>query len=253
MRFVTERQLTSLISSSTYEVTARPATLLGSVVIPIQIGLISRRRFERAFRQIDDFLQHPVDSRVPFGAERLFIVGEASQRVHDIARELLEDGYPVDLIERLVHFVSYAEDDEVAHLRHHALADQWKAPRCDVLRLCLAATRRSLLDLRWDVVCPMCRGAKASVPQLSEVQDQAHGPSCRTNFDIDFEHALEVTFRPNVAIRSVEIAEYYVGNPQVTPHLVAQQNIAPGETRTISVALDCGDTQCTAGLFRHDG
>lgn len=85
-----------------YEVTVRPATLLGSLVIPIQIGLISRRRFERAFRQIDDFLQHPVDSRVPFGAERLFIAGEASQPVRDIARELLEDGYPVDLIERLV-------------------------------------------------------------------------------------------------------------------------------------------------------
>jgi len=89
----------------------------------------------------------------------------------------------------------------------------------------------------------MCRGAKASVPQLSEVQDQAHCPSWRMNFDVDFDHALEVTFRLNAAVRSVEIAEYCVGGLQLTLHIVAQQIIAPGKTRTISIALDSGDTQ----------
>ncbi len=223
-----------------YEVTARPATLLGLLAIPIQIGLISRRRFERAFRQIDEFLQHPNDARAPLAGPQPFITGEATRRLQDIARELSEDGYPGDLIQRLIDFISHAADEEVIHLRPYALADRWGAPRRSVLELCLAATRRSLLDLRWDVICPMCRGARTSVSQLSDVRDQAHCPACRMDFAVNFDHALEVTFRPHAALRPVEIAEYCVGGPQLTPHLVAQQIIAPGETRTIKVALDSG-------------
>ena len=223
-----------------YEVTARPATPLGSLAIPIQIGLISRRRFERAFRQIDEFLQHPIDSRGPFGSPRSVISGEAAQRMQDSARELAQDGYEADLIEHLTRFISQAEDEDVSHLRPYALADRWEAPRRDVLQLCLAATRRSLLDLRWDVVCPMCRGAKTSVSQLNEVHDQAHCPSCRMDFDVDLDHTLEVTFRPHAAIRPVATVAYCVGGPQLTPHIVAQQIIAPGETRIIDVALDQG-------------
>jgi len=223
-----------------YEVTARPATLLGSLAIPIQIGLISRRRFERAFRQIDEFLQHPIDSRGPFGSPRSFISGEAAQRMQDIARELTQDGYATDLIEHLTRFIDHADDEEVIHLRPYALADRWNVSRRDMLQLCLAATRRSLLDLRWDVICPMCRGAGTSVSQLNEVHAQAHCPSCHMDFAVNFEHALEVTFRPHAAIRPVAITAYCVGGPQLTPHVVAQQIIAPGETRTIDVALDEG-------------
>ena len=160
--------------------------------------------------------------------------------MQDIARELAQDGYATDLIERLKCFISKAEDEDVIHLRPYALADLWSVPRREVLQLCLAATRRSLLDLRWDVVCPMCRGAKLSLPHLNEVQDQAHCPSCRMDFDVNFDHALEVTFRPHAALRKVAIVDYCVGGPQLTPHVVAQQIIAPGETRTIDVALEEG-------------
>ena len=223
-----------------YEVTARSATLLGSLAIPIQIGLISRLRFERTFRQIDEFLQHPIDSPVPFGPVRSFITDEATRRAQDIARELSEDGCATELIARLIDFITHASDEEVSHLRPYALADHWGAARRQVLHLCLAATRRGLLDLRWDVVCPMCRGVKASASQLNEVHDQAHCPSCRMDFNVDFDHALEVTFRPHTAIRPVQLIDYCVGGPQLTPHIVAQQIIAPGETRRVDVALDLG-------------
>ena len=223
-----------------YEVTARPASVLGRMAIPIQIGLISRRRFERAFRRIDESLQNPIGNLEPYASRQPFITREALQRLREVQRDLQGDGYASDMIERLIHFVTSAADDEVARLRPYALADRWTAPRRAVLELCLAATRRSLLDLRWDVVCPMCRGAKVSTPQLGDVTAQAHCPSCRMDFAVDFDHALEVTFRPNAAIRRVETVDYCVGGPQLTPHVVAQQIIAPGETRAIQIALEPG-------------
>jgi class 3 adenylate cyclase len=240
--FTTRASLTAQAGGTLlrYEVTVRPATALGMLAIPIQIGLISRRRFERAFRQIDEFLQHPIDTRVPFGSMRSFITGEAAQRAQDIARELTEDGYPADRIEQLMQFLNHAADDEVSHLRPYALADRWEVPRREVLALCLAATRRSLLELRWDVTCPMCRGAKTSLSQLSDVRAEAHCPSCRMDFHVDFDHTLEVTFRPHAALRPLDLVDYCVGGPQLTPHVVAQQVIAPGETRIIDMALESG-------------
>jgi adenylate cyclase len=38
----------------------------------------------------------------------------------------------------------------------------------------------------------------------------------------------------------VALVDYCVGGPQLSPHIVAQQIIAPGETRRIDVALDLG-------------
>jgi adenylate cyclase len=223
-----------------YDVTVRPASLLGLMAIPIQIGLLSRHRFGRAFRRIDDFLQHPIEPLNPLALGKPFITGEAAQRLRDIGRELERDGYPIALIEHLQQFITQADDDEVAHLRPYALADRWHAPRRTVLELCLAATRRSLLDLRWDIVCPMCRGANLSVPLLNEVREHAHCPSCRADFNVNFDHAIEVTFRPNAALRPVEVGTYCVGGPQLTPHIIAQQLLASHESRTLQLALEPG-------------
>jgi adenylate cyclase len=223
-----------------YEVAARPASLLGKLAIPLQIGLLSRYRFGRAFRRIDDFLQHPTDQFHPLAASQPFITGEAAQRLRDIGLDLEADGYPAELIDRLQQFITQADDDEVAHLRPYALADRWHAPRRAVLELCLAATRRSLLDLRWDVVCPMCRGANLSVTQLNEVREDAYCPSCRMDFHVNFDHAVEVTFRPNAALRPIDAGTYCVGGPQLTPHVVAQQLLASHETRSLQLALEPG-------------
>lgn len=223
-----------------YEVTATPATVLGWLAIPIQIGLLSHRQFARAFRRVDDYLQRPTPHNEPYASGQTFVTGEAAQRTQNIARELERDGYSADLVDRLIDFITTAEDDDVAHIRAYALADRWHAPRRQVLELCLAATRRSLLDLRWDVLCPMCRGVKATASQLSDIHDEAHCPACNLNFQVNFDRALEVTFRPNGAIRKVEVLEYCVGGPQLTPHVLAQQKLAPYETRDIDVIFGPG-------------
>jgi adenylate cyclase len=223
-----------------YEITARPASLLGKLAIPLQIGLVSHYRFGRAFRRIDDFLQHPTEQLNPLVVDKPFITGEAARRLHDIGRELESDGYPAALIDRLTQFITQADDDEVAHLRPYALADRWHAPRRAMLELCLAATRRSLLDLRWDIVCPMCRGANMSVSQLNDIHEQAYCPSCHMDFHVNFDHAVEVTFRPNGALRPIDVGTYCVGGPQLTPHVVAQQLLAAHETRTLQLALEPG-------------
>ena len=89
-------------------------------------------------------------------------------------------------------------------------------------------------------MCPHCRGAKASQPSLSGVKPVAHCDSCNVDFTANFDQSVELTFTPNAAVRAVMRADYCVGGPQVTPHIVAQQSLRAGESRTLPLALAPG-------------
>jgi len=68
----------------------------------------------------------------------------------------------------------------------------------------LVATRHGLLDLRWDILCPSCRGVKVSLPTLGGVSNTVHCEMCQVDFTANFERSVELTFQPNPAIRTIE-------------------------------------------------
>jgi hypothetical protein len=63
---------------------------------------------------------------------------------------------------------------------------------------------------------------------------------CQIDFTANFERSVELTFRPNPAIRTAEDGVFCVGGPQDTPHVVAQQLVPAGEKRTITPQLETG-------------
>ncbi len=95
----------------------------------------------------------------------------------------------------------------------------------------------------------MCRGAADSVDALSGVDSLVHCDSCQIDVSADFERSIELTFRPSPSIREVEVHDFCVGGPGVTPHIVAQQLLAPGEHRDVSLVLEPGSYRMrTLGL-----
>ena len=60
---------------------------------------------------------------------------------------------------------------DVERLRPLQLARRWGVPERHVVEACLEATRLGMLELRWDLLCPRCRGAKASSGTLDRVAD----------------------------------------------------------------------------------
>jgi class 3 adenylate cyclase len=107
-----------------------------------------------------------------------------------------------------------------------------------VLKLFLHASQAGLLDLSWDVICPGCRGAQERHDSLRKMKTEAHCPACNIRYDADFAESVEVTFRPNPSIRKVEIVRYCSGGPMNAPHVVAQQQIPAGESRTLNLRLN---------------
>jgi class 3 adenylate cyclase len=221
-----------------YQVWAQPRTALGLTAIPAQIGFLSRRSFDAAIRRYDKLAasgQPPLYTQ----AQVNFAPGGRA-RLAALCEKLCAQGASREIVNRLALMIEQSDDLTLARIRSHALADYWGVPRRDVLEICLWATRTGLLDLQWDLICPHCRGAKQQSASLSGIHSQVYCDNCNIDFRVSFDQTVELTFRPNPAIRFIEAREYCVGGPQVTPHIVAQQLIAPGEQRSLSVPLETG-------------
>jgi adenylate cyclase len=234
-------ELTPLESGGTnlkYDVTMRPKTLIGAIVIPLQIKFVNAPKFAKAFKQYDDLASLGVIAPDPEVMNEL--APTAISRIESARERLLSEEVDQVVVDRLLSFVQQADDFSVARIRPYELADQWKLPRKDVLAACLRATRAGLLDLQWDLVCPLCRGATESDASLRDVHSNLHCDTCRIDFKANFDRFVEVTFRPNAAVRFVENKQFCVGSPHWTPHVIAQQLLPAGNERMLKLPLEAG-------------
>jgi class 3 adenylate cyclase len=105
----------------------------------------------------------------------------------------------------------------------------------------LRATRAGILDMSWDLLCPSCRGRAGGYTHLGNVTGQSHCSTCQIDFSVNFDHNIEVVFRPNPSVRSVELdAAFCVGSPQLQPHVVMAQKISALRSLPINVQLEVG-------------
>jgi class 3 adenylate cyclase len=237
------KQLETGGSKLRYEVWVTPKTLLGAILIPLQLRLITSRRFDKAFRRYDQIASTPGALAI---AESTELPPAAISRVASARERLLGEGGNVSVIDRLVSFVQTADDFTVSRIRPYELADAWLEPRREVLTACLRATRAGLLDLRWDLLCPLCRGAKETGASLRDLNKKVHCETCRIDFTANLDRFVEVTFRPNPSVRPVEQREFCVGSPQRTPHVVAQQLLPARSARVLTLPLEPGSYRLRA-------
>ncbi|MET0649951.1 MAG: DUF5939 domain-containing protein [Pyrinomonadaceae bacterium] len=229
-----------------YDVRVRPRGALGRAVIPLQIGRVSARKFAEVFRRYDQLAL--ADQAQSVDESRTVGLGAGVRALIDSLRDrLVREGADARLTTRLCETVASADEVSLAHLRPYALADAWGEPRRKALELCLRATRAGLLDLRWELLCPDCRGAQQSAGTLRDVRPDQHCDSCSIDFTVDFDRSVEVVFRPNASVRSVVGRDFCVGGPQVTPHVVVQQLVPAGESRTVAPLLEEGRHRLRTG------
>ena len=235
----------------TYEIWATPRNLLGTVAIPLQVGLVIGPRLRTAIRKYDELAS--ADAIVASNGE------VASQSVFDLQRlaalkqKLIADlessespEQKLTIADRLLDFLEHGDDLAVSRIRAYKLADDWREPRRLVLEVCLRATRAGLLDFQWDLLCPLCRGPQQSGVSLKDINSDVHCGTCRIDFTVNFDRYVELTFRPNPAVRRVEVPSYCIGSPHFTPHVVAQQLLPSGTKRELTLPLETGNYRLRA-------
>jgi class 3 adenylate cyclase len=156
-----------------------------------------------------------------------------------LSEKMTAAGTDSELVALLVDYLENADEFALSRIRPYELARQWNRPRRTALEACLCATRAGILDLQWNLICPLCRGG-AGTDSLKDLESTVHCPGCNIDFAVNFEQSVELTFRPNPSIRDTDVEAFCIGGPQVVPHVTAQQLLAPHSTRTIELSLDAG-------------
>ncbi len=162
------------------------------------------------------------------------------ERLETMVRETEATGYGHGLARALADLLLSSMEVDLQRLRPKALAKQLGIAPRDAVELCLAAVKGRMLDMKWDLLCVNCRGAKLTVPSLDLLPRGAHCPSCNIDYTRDFARNVELTFAPSPLVRSLGIGSYCLSGPGVTPHVLVQQLMAPGERRVVAVELPPG-------------
>src|SRR5262249_59213916 len=135
------------------------------------------------------------------------------------------------------HHLLEAPETDLERMRPRALARRWRLSPREVIETCLAAVQEGMLTLRWDLVCPQCRGAKVTATSLDQLPQGAHCSSCNIDYERDFTRNVEVTFEPAVSVRPLGVGGYCLASPLLSEHIKVQQHLAPGERTKIAAPL----------------
>jgi class 3 adenylate cyclase len=222
--------------SYTMEVT--PANVTGWLLL--RLGFLDRVG-TRTGKLIADAAAHVSDTTIPFFSYQPPPRDAAvTARAADMVLALEESGNGHGLAQRLADHLLTAQEVDLIQIRPLALARAWSEPPRPVIELCLGAVRTGLLTLRWNLLCPRCRGAKATAATLDRLPNGAHCPSCNIDYGRDFTRNVELTFQPAPAIRPLTEGEYCLAGPMTTPHVEVQQTLEAAEVRRLSVDLPAG-------------
>ena len=154
-------------SRGVYSLTVEPANLLGTAILAGGFFANAGRIFARLAADADRFaaglraepFDHPVPPVRPETARRvdaMVAAIEATPNGHGQTR-------------RLADFIFTAQEVDLWQIRPLKLAREWRLEMRAVVELCLQAVKSGLLELRWDLLCPRCRVAKASAVALDRL------------------------------------------------------------------------------------
>jgi class 3 adenylate cyclase len=176
----------------------------------------------------------------PFDYTAPPVAPDTRRRIDAMVAEIEATPNGHGLARRLAEFVLSAQEVDLWHLRPLKLARDWGVAERLAIELCLQAVKAGLLELRWDILCPRCRVAKAWVASLDRLPQGAHCASCNIDYDRDFSQNVEASFRPAAAVRPIAGGEYCLFGPMSTPHIKLHVTLDPGATRSVGAALPHG-------------
>ena len=194
-----------------YQIKAVPRGVLGRIVLAGGFLRAAERMFLRLAQQADRFARG--EQAVPFVPPTAPVVGPARARLDTLARQLEAGPYGHGLAQRLAIEIAEGLEVDVERLRPLQLARRWGVPERHAVEACLEATRLGMLELRWEMLCPRCRGAKASSGTLDQLPTGAHCASCNIDYGRDFSRNVELTLRPVEVIRPIEARRVLPARP----------------------------------------
>ncbi|MDF1722073.1 MAG: adenylate/guanylate cyclase domain-containing protein [Minwuia sp.] len=222
-----------------YEIEVTPANAFGWLILNTAFFRSAKADFHRLCQEAETWAKGV--SPMPFEIMAHQLDDAARRRVDGMVLALERSPYGHGLGERLVDWVLQASEIDLVRIRPIALAREMGVGTRQMVEACLQGVRVGLLQQRWDLLCPRCRGAKLTVDGLDQLPEEAHCSACNIDYDRDFASNVELTFNPAAALRSVYDGEFCLGGPRTTPHVMTQVKVDADGTRRLEGHVPAGD------------
>jgi len=243
--FLSIVQLTALANGGTrltHSVRIAPRGILGRLLAHIEVNVKGRKPLDRVYRRINDMVQdrgRRTMTEDPFVVP-MRVTGSLRKKL-DSARHKLIDGHVnLDVLDRFIEYLAVSPPQELARIRPRPLAAKLQVDHQSLTATCLEACQAGLLELHWDILCPICRVGASVKDSLADVNRHEHCEACELDFDVDLAKSVELIFRVHPEIRAADLRTYCIGGPEHAPHVIAQTRVSPGETVTLDLHLDPG-------------
>jgi class 3 adenylate cyclase len=164
----------------------------------------------------------------------------ARQRLDALGAELARDPVSHGLGPNLIDYLRHAPIVDLRSIRPVALAKLWSAPPDHAVELFLAAARKGVVAMGWELLCPRCRGAKSRVSQLQDLAKGAHCSSCNIDYERNFSRNVELTFHPAPWIRPLPDGEMCLLGQGTARHIKFQGEVAARSAKSFELALAPG-------------
>ena len=222
-----------------YTLNVTPANLLGTLILNTIFFPAVEKNFTALANSAEAWAAETRET--PFDTPPATLTQEARNRLDGILTRIAESGNDHGLSARLADWMLVAQEVDLERIRPLELARRWRVGERAAIEMCLQSVKDGLLELRWDLLCPRCRGAKLTAPALDRLPSGAHCTSCNIDYDREFARNVELTFHPAPAVREILSGEFCLFGPMSTPHVKIQVALEPGETRTVPAKLKAGD------------
>ena len=208
------------------------------------VGVGLRKSLERVYLRIDATVKSQSQRGFDHAADPFLEPDKLSaprrQRLERLLDRLVEQGIDAAVVERLGDYLVRGSAQEVARIRPLALAARFGLDPDQVVAACLLGAHEGLLNLHWDLLCPICRISCQVTDTLRAIGEHAHCEACHLDFRLDFANSIELIFRVHPEIREVDLGTYCVGGPAHSPHVFAQIRVAPSERIELELELPEG-------------
>ncbi|MDE0809965.1 MAG: DUF5939 domain-containing protein [Alphaproteobacteria bacterium] len=218
-----------------YMLEVEPNGLIGRSLLKLGFFKAAERDFNTAADQVEDWAAGERVTAFEGKSPKLDVDRQA--RLDNAVVKIESSRYGHGLAQRLADWLLSAQEIDLMRIRPLSLSRLWDVPERHVVELCLEAVKDGLLESRWDLLCPRCRGGKLSTQALDELPRGAHCSSCNISYDRDFSRNIELTFQPSPSIRSVTHGEFCLFGPMTTPHIQAQISLDAGAAEEIEASL----------------
>jgi len=219
---------------------AEPRGLLGRIAARLELGIKAKKSLGRVYRKMDDALKSRSAPDVDAFEAPTALPRSREHRVRSGVNRLIAAGVVPEAAEMLALYLSNAPEAEVARIRPLALGRRFGIGDADMTDACLRAVPSGLLQLQWDVICPLCRIPSGRKDTLRDLKEHENCLACDADFRTDFASSVELVFKAHPDIRSAEAGNYCAGGPAHSPHVVAQTRIAANERLELELALSEG-------------